>query len=320
METPKRFNDLTKSVPSEQQLDRDANSQARRGSFIEVVATWEKYIQDILEETVETVFECITRNDSAQMALVHPNARELMRKAVVHHVVIGKHGQKSKKKFVNLTRHEANAVDQIMSVDIFVQPDLWKTLLNTYKQSLLSRCGHVYPLFSRQDGIDSKFISIFETTSCLSEIIVEMGPIKYAFFNKEKRKNEPIGLATSQSVNDVLRLYYGARCAFAHGKNDTTFQPGGALHDFPAQEVFQERIGKAPGDLLYIIYKYARDYGKIAWVYYYNLVNLQRFFLSLAFRLFGAISKWVYDEFGACIWNFDPDKFEPQAEIEQETF
>ena len=63
-----------------------------------------------------------------------------------------------------------------------------------------------------------------------------------------------------------------------------------------------------------------KKYGKTAWVYYHNLVNLQRFVLALAFRLFGAISKWVYDIFQERIWNFDPDKVEIKGKLEEEDF
>ena len=317
-----RINKLARSAPIEKRLDKDASSHTLRGSFISIMGTWEKYVKDILKETVETVFECIARNDSAQVALAQSSSQDIFRKAIAHHVVHDKQDapgveKKTKRKIANLSKREVSTVE--MSVDLLVQPDLWKNVLVTYKQSLLGRCDcKVYPFFSGDDGIDSKFKSLFETASSLSEIVVEMGPIKYRFRNIVKRNDEPIELATSQSINDLLRLYYGARCAFAHGGNEKTFQPGGALHDFPTKEVFQERIGKGPADLLYSIYKNARDYGDTAWVFYNNLVNLQRSIRAIAFRLFGAISKWVYDSFGACIWNFDPDKLKSQAGNEQE--
>lgn len=81
-----------------------------------------------------------------------------------------------------------------------------------------------------------------------------MGPVTFAFLNKESRKNESLPLSTPESIESLLRLFYGARCAYAHGNADKTFQPGGVLHDFPERDVFLELIGEKPGDLFYIIY------------------------------------------------------------------
>ena len=306
----KKLNDaVNKSL-----LDKHASSQLLRGSFTEVVATWEKYVQGILQEAVEIVFNIVLDADSAQAAITATqSSRELFKRAMVHHILddSGRRREstddkvKSKKKVVNLTKREASTVE--LSVNLIVQPNLWKELLVTFKESLFKRYDRFSPLLHGEDGIDSKFKSLFDTNRCLSDIIIEMGPVEVSYIAKDKL-NHSLAINSSQSLNDILRLYYGARCAFAHGQSDRTFKTGGALHNFPSKSEFQSQVGEVAGDYLYILYSYAKKYGSEAWIYYPTLLNLQRFMRAIAFRLFAAISKWVYDEFGICIWNFDPAK------------
>ena len=310
-----RLNDVVtnKFLPQEKLPGKDASSQLLRGLFTEVVATWEKYVQEILQEAVETVFKIVLDADSAQAAITATSSRELFKRAMVHHILLDDSGRrrestddkvKSKEEVANLTKRESSIVE--LSVNLVVQPNFWKELLVTFKESLLKRCDHVFPLLHGEDGIDSKFKSLFDTSRCLSDIIIEMGPVGVSFL--ARNENHSLEINSSQSLNDILRLYYGARCTFAHGENDRTFKTGGALHNFPSKSEFQSQVGEVAGDYLYIVYSYVKEYGSEAWIYCPTLINLQRFMRAIAFRLLAAISKWVYDEFGICIWNFDPAK------------
>lgn len=284
----KKLNDHTQARKELQ--DRDVNSQSLRGTFIQVVATWEKFVQDILKETIGIVIGNLTKQ-LEEGAPLHTVGEMMVKKALAN------------SKFSILTQDPQKQVEAV----------------EKYKEALLKKCEkHMIPVFTGKDGIDKRFTAIFETTGSLCEIITEMGPVKFAYLNKTNGKNENLSLSSPQDIEVLLRLFYGARCVYAHGNGDKTFQRGGVLYDFPERDAFIQQIGETPGDLLYIIYKYAKKYGKEAWVYYHNLVNLQRFILALAFRLFGAISKWVYDVFQERIWNFDPQKVEIELESDNE--
>ncbi len=290
----KSVNDQTLATNKKKTQDRDMNSQVYRGTFIQVMATWEKYVQDILKESVEIVNLCLVRQIKEGKQL-SPVGDAIFQKSLAHCSL------------------QYRVLDTQQKLDC----------VTAYKDVLMKKCcRHLLPVFTvRETGINSRFSSIFGLENFhLSHTMVELSPVTFSFRNKESNRNETVSLETPESVEDLLRLFYGARCVYAHGNAEKTFQPGGVLHNFPERDVFIQRIGDSAGDLLYIIYKYAKQYGKTAWVYYHNLVNLQRFILSLAFRLFATISKWVYDVFGERIWNFDPEKVEIATQGVQEDF
>lgn len=274
----KKVNDKGRSGPKEEWLDKDAFSEAYRGSFIHVVATWEKFVQDVLKETVEIVIECLAEDELCEEVRENPCVKDLLREA-----------------FKNDSR--AQAGDKTSQAKA----------LEEFKKTLLKSCS-ICPIFVGKGAIDNRFKSLFQTKKCLSKIIAEMQAVKCTFFNRNIQKHDTFSLETPEIIDNVVRLHYGARCAFSHGNNKRTFQPGGALHNFPDETVFKQQIGEAPASQLYTIYKYAEKYGKKARLHYYDLLNSQRFFHALAFRMFGAISFWVYDVFKVRIWKFDPDK------------
>ena len=110
---------------------------------------------------------------------------------------------------------------------------------------------------------------------------------------------------SSVALNDVIRLYYGARCVFAHGNKKRTFQEGGALFKFPSCETLQSRVrtDERIGKTLHHLFDLIESYGSTAWIQYLHLVNLQRFVMILAYRLCVAVSQVVFEEFGITIWN-----------------
>ena len=59
-------------------------------------------------------------------------------------------------------------------------------------------------------------------------------------------------------------------------------------------------------DRLRSLHDNLKKYGNSAWIYYTTIINLQRFIVYLAQRLFRAISKCIFKEFQLIIWGYNP--------------
>jgi len=196
-----------KHVDNPSEYDRrDINSQAYRGAFVEVMATWEGYVQSILLETVEIFISCLAKQVRAGVKL-HPTAEKMLQKCTP---------------------------SQIALVGIEAKVDR----LESYKQVLQKKCSRLIPVFGGRDGINKRFQGLFEQGTELSEMIEQMGPVSFSYLNKDERKNNNLQMATKESFEILLRLFYGARCVYVHGSSDKTFQQGGVLHNFPHREGF----------------------------------------------------------------------------------
>lgn len=98
-----------------------------------------------------------------------------------------------------------------------------------------------------------------------------------------------------QAVNDVLRLYYGARCVFSHGLSRRTLDDG-AMQRFPDEDTLRQGLefGPAAADLL-SIYRRLKTQGRLASFSYLDLVMMYRFFARLANRLMVAVALQLCD-------------------------
>ena len=133
--------------------------------------------------------------------------------------------------------------------------------------------------------------------------MVNFGGVCYKFrYSPISTGEAQVEIRDEKTLNDILRLYYGLRCVFAHGQHDKTFKRGGSLDKFPEDL----KITKEANTKLVQLYERVRDHGREAHVNYFILVNMNRFIFRIARLLFLAIAEWFYEKFEIVIWGYDP--------------
>ncbi len=295
-----KLNRLTKPEVA----DIEVKTTFIRGAVISVMSVWEAYIQDLLEEVFGIVIGYIEREGPAavlkQATLRKKQApKEIIRKSIEHYMYL----QVDKSNLDNKSKLSLETA-ACMSMEL-LNPDLWKELLETYKKSALDKLLHLTPVFYGSDGIDQKFTSLLSIAKDqkLSGVIISQGEVCHTFVC-DPGVSKKLQVDSSDALNDVIRLYYGVRCAFAHGKNRRTFEKSGCLFEFPSRENLTSRIG-GEKRICERLYSNVQEYGSEAWIQYLHLINLQRFVMILALRLCKAVAQVVSEEFGIPMWKFD---------------
>ena len=97
-----------------------------------------------------------------------------------------------------------------------------------------------------------------------------------------------------ESINDVLRLYYGARCIIAHGKATKTITEG-SLRNFPTIDNLADGLGNRRVAVEYRgLYERLKNEGRYIKLAYQELVGMYRFFIRLANRMMVSIAIALY--------------------------
>jgi len=79
------------------------------------------------------------------------------------------------------------------------------------------------------------------------------------------KTNVEVILTSPEALNDLIRLYYGARCVFAHGQPDRTLGPGGVLHKLPEETGLTKKVGvKSVSCRLSTLCQNLQNYGRYA--------------------------------------------------------
>ena len=275
---------------------REVQTVFYRSAIVSVLATWEAYVQDLFVEVRDIVVASIKRDDPSKLS---DKGYEMVKKAI-------EHKQRS--------NPEMPLVDLCMK--LIRNPEHWKELLDIYMQYKLDAALRVTPVFHGSSGIDKKFQDLFTTDHTLSCTIMERN-LSHSFRDKT---NVEVILTSPEALNDLIQLYYGARCVFAHGQPDRTLGPGGVLHKFPEETELTKKVGvKSVACRLSTLYQNLQNYGRYAWVYYPTLINIQRFIIYLACRLFQAVSQCIYKEFGLEIWGFASRSVSDSEQDEEES-
>ncbi len=147
-------------------------------------------------------------------------------------------------------------------------------------------------------------------------MIVKMGGIDQTFrLNFHESMEQPhLRIKDPVALNDITRLYYGLRCVYAHGGNLEKHQ---ILKDFPEESDLSNSLGdqqKKIAKRLCGLYSCIAEHGRSARINYLHLVNLQRYLMVLALRLFQAIRRAIYDMFGQRLWGYDPSRDQSRSE------
>ncbi len=87
------------------------------------------------------------------------------------------------------------------------------------------------------------------------------------------------------------------------------------LKDFPEESDLSESLGDQweIAARLHGLYSHIGAHGRSARINYLHLVNLQRYLMVLALRLFQAI-RAIYDMFGQRLWGYEPSRDQSQSE------
>ena len=152
----KQLNHLTN--PKQDHLEgpppeKDVQTAFIRGAVISVVAVWEAYLQDLLEEVFELVVEHIKSKGPAAM-LNREAPRQIVQKSIENYLESDKSELEKKSKL-------DAAADAGMA--FLENPDLWKGILENYKKSVLDKPLHLTPMFLGDDGINKRFKGLLKT-------------------------------------------------------------------------------------------------------------------------------------------------------------
>ena len=104
-----------------------------------------------------------------------------------------------------------------------------------------------------------------------------------------------LNFSSVKTINDVLRLYYRARCIIAHGVAETTIVEG-CLCNFPSKEDLASGMsrGAVAAELRGLYDRLQRDQREVT-IKYSELCMLYRFFQSLANRLMVSVAVVVHN-------------------------
>ena len=275
----------------------NARNTYLRGAFITVMAMWEGYVQDLLEESGIIVFDSVSALDPEEK-------KDIIARSATHHLK-GTDQKEVKEKTIAL-------VSDIV-VDL-ASPKASSAPIREFKAHILRKItGSIVPVFFRSkdtkdtkdttfNGIDDAFQKLFKFTGNLSEKIAQQKVVHE--FALPRSKTAVLKLDTPKGINDIIRLYYGVRCAFAHGRKEKTLEIGGALHNYPDETTLRSIVEfESIEKKLRQLYDNVKGYGSEAWVHYDHLVNLQRFVIALAFQLFKAVSCFILEKYELAIWN-----------------
>ena len=198
-------------------------------------------------------------------------------------------------------------------LSIFIWRSPTPVLFQEHKQRALDQ--FTTPIFYGKHGIDAAFKALFGIDDDLSTCVIQ-GEVKYSFLGRNG--NSELTVADRNVLNDIIRLYYGARCVFVHGQKERNFGKNAALdqNHFTMNHFYEM---KKMMDLDIIenfrgFYDRLREHGRNAHINYFSIVNLQRFVMVVALHLFRAVAKLVYDNFKIAIWGHSDRMYEDEEE------
>jgi hypothetical protein len=278
-----------------------------RGGLVRIMAAWEAYVQDLLGEAFDIIVSQLVEARAAHSpSSVSGCPLQLLKKVIGYRIdPSGETKQVDKVK--------ANATD--LAVDLYLEKPYTRiTLFQEHKQRALDQ--FTTPTFYGKHGIDAAFKALFGIDDDLSTCVIQ-GEVKYSF-QLGKNGNSELTVADKKILNDIIRLYYGARCVFVHGQKERNFSKNAALdQDHFTKNHFCEMKRTMNQDIIEKFrgfYDRLRDHGRNAHINYFTIVNLQRFVMVVALHLFRAVAKLVYDKFKIRIWGHSDRMYQDEEE------
>lgn len=305
-----------------------------RGGIVRAWVVWEAFLGDLVKEAFDLAI-CISSSAHSahqeQLGLLIENwpvSRTILRTRI---------GQHMKTKTTQRGRFEGPDQDtsesgktkvapEVIALNLLLEKDCWKKLLWEFMTSEVNKMS---PVFVGDAGINNTFSTLFHKKMCVSQDVVEyvhhvcttrdgemfeFNGMSYHYQLRTRGVN--IIIKEVQGLHNILRLYYGLRCAFTHGSIDKTLNYG-ALSNFPETAEGIKIVGTdgvggpvnedVAASLSNLYYK-VRTFGKDAVVYYADLLNMIRFLKLCARMLLYVIARWIYNTFNMPVWNYNPTK------------
>lgn len=276
--------------------DEPTATEFIRGGFVRAWTLWETYITDLLEEAFVIAVQVGTRSVSgtethlAALTRKWPSCRTAIQEEIKRRM------------------QGSMLSSEVVAFDLLNNADSWKEILKEFQERTLRK---MVPVFGGNDGIDNTFKKLFTSKNItISDELVTITQEHFQHYYQLPRDQScELTIKEGEGVRDVLRLYYGMRCAFSHGRQK---KPEGALTDFPDNiqdlKVEGTASGKqteAVGETLLYLYK---NIGKDAIIDFADFVNMTRFLLRCARLLLLVIARWIYKTFKERVWGYNPAK------------
>jgi hypothetical protein len=302
-----------------------------KGGFVTIMASWEAYINDILDEALR-LLDAIGEGELSRLKKMWPHCQTLIQDA-----------------FIARTDSDPKRM-AARAFDHMVDRDSWRTLLEERCKQLLSK---MKPFFQGDDGIDATFQKLFSPKKSKSgatnvasgggqqhvpqpkevasgggqqqvvpknvkskngqlSLSVTMASCRCAYqhFYKPRSQQDSqqyngdpeinVSLDEPTTLRAILNLYYGVRCVLVHGKSDKTFKAGGALYNFDADEL---NVPNEAKEQLKKLFTRVKSDGSGAQIDYYTLVNARNFLKEMAWLMVLAINECFSNEFKVDLWS-----------------
>lgn len=314
-----------------------------RGGIVRAWAVWEAFVDELVEDAFElaiiisssrtNINPYAPSTDQEQLGLLMDNW------PISHTILRTQIGQRMKAKTTTDQFEDHHDQDteskesgkkkppEMIALNLLLEKHCWQHLLWEYMTSEVNKMPH--GVFLGDTGIDNTFSALFHKKMRVSQDVVEyvcrtrrdgVEFIGMSYYYQLPARGPTqcanILIKEAEGLHNMLRLYYGLRCAFSHGSTKKTLEHG-ALKNFPVEPegikiVGTDRVGgpenqnvaKSLSDL----YREVCTNGKNAIVYYADLLNMIRFLRLCARMLLYVIARWIYNTFNVTVWRYNPFK------------
>ena len=262
-----------------------------RGGVVRAWVTWEAYLGDIVHEVFQVVIKSATSaveptDDVAKLKALKekwPNTRTMIQD-----------------QFMKREKRKGKAA----VFDLLTERDAWRVLLDEYVDKAVNTISPVFASRGNQRGINETFQSLFCSKSGpfppVSKKIVYLAGHPFQFKYVDCRGETDVEIGNETTLCDILRLYYGLRCAFTHGSVEKTLKCG-ALADFPEKPIQlivkeSEVHERAVVEHSFVeLYEKIKSQGKEAEVTLNDLKNMISFLKQCASKLTVIMSDWLVE-------------------------
>ena len=280
------FLNTEKSAVDKPVLPTDVIEEFIRGAVTAVLSTCECYVVDILTESFDILIQFSANGDSSgseSSVSGGGNVAELkkLRKRWPQ-------CQKVIQESIKRRSTKRNKPLEVVAFDLLVESNPYINLLGEHRQMVLRGLS---PILLGDGGIEEAFCKLFSISmkhkdrnskfSLINNMLSLLTGLQYTYMCYDGREIN-IRFVNGGTINDVLRLYYGARCIIAHGKPTKTMTEG-SLRNFPTVDNLEEGLGNRRVAVEYRrLYERLKNEGRCIKLAYQELIGMYRFFFRLA--------------------------------------
>ena len=295
---------LNPTSPSSSPIPSDVRAEFLRGAVTSVMATWECFVDNLLSECFDVVVnytghdhtDTCSSNSSSEGSISSAQDKVELRK-------LRKRWPNCQPVLQNAIKRRAIKMKkppEVITFEIMMENRPHLTLLMEHKKESLKG---ILPLLLGEGGIEEAFNTLFAIkrvtkggkhhTPSLSDHLASLPTlVEYTYILPPGLKVQ-LRITSVETMNDILRLYYGTRCVIAHGVAAKTVTEG-CLHNFPSVEELQRGMSnKSVAEEMCGLLRRLQQNGREVVLSYLELCMMYRFFRCLANRLMIAVAMGV---------------------------